>query len=111
MALVQRSLVFDKENGMDDPVKFAVNIDTLKQEFHNVPYFDESLRYTGPALNIVGGNSRIYDFSVYQNVFPNQVDGKDVVTIEDAGHWVHFDKPVETINLIENFLKKIDTAE
>ena len=64
-------MVFDNENGWDDPVKFAINLDALKREFANIPFFDETLRYYGPALNIVGGKSRQYDFSVYQKVFPN----------------------------------------
>ena len=95
-----RSLVFDKENGEDDPVKFAINIDSLKDQFQNIPFFDESLRYNGPGLNLVGGKSRIYDFEVYKKIFPNYVEGRDVVTIEEAGHWVHFDKPVETVSEI-----------
>ena len=103
-------MVSDNDHGENDPVKFAINIETLRNEFQNIPYFDESLRFTGPALNIVGGRSRIYDFEVYQKVFPNYVDGEDVVTIQDAGHWVHFDKPVETIALIEKFLSKVDHA-
>ena len=39
------------------------------------------------------------------------VEGEDVVTIEDAGHWVHFDKPLETIAVIDKFLKRIDGKE
>lgn len=65
IALVQRSLVSVSSHQFDDPVKFAINIETLRREFQNIPYFDESMRFTGPALNIVGGRSRIYDFSVY----------------------------------------------
>ena len=55
----------DKDNGPDDPVQFAINLPALKDQFQNIPYFDESLRYEGPALNIVGGKSRQYDFEVY----------------------------------------------
>jgi len=32
----------------------------------------------------------------------------DVVVVEDAGHWVHFDKPQETKQLINDFLFKLD---
>jgi pimeloyl-ACP methyl ester carboxylesterase len=28
--------------------------------------------------------------------------------VEDAGHWVHFDKPQETIKIIASFLDQID---
>ena len=101
-----RSLVLDKDNKEDDPVKFAVNIAALQNQFPNIPYFDESLVYHGPSLNIVGGNSRIYDFDIYKKVFPNIEEGRHVVTIADAGHWVHFDKPVETIAEIDRFLRE-----
>ena len=40
-------------------------------------------------------------------MFPNYTEA-DVVTIEDAGHWVHFDKPIETMNLVEQFLARVD---
>ena len=73
-----------------------------------MPFFDESLRYHGPGLNIVGGKSRQYDFEVYKKVFPNYVESRDVITVADAGHWVHFDKPVETVALINDFLQRID---
>ena len=56
----------------------------------------------------MGGRSRVYDFEVYQKVFPKSVNGREVVTIPDAGHWVHFDKPLETVAVIEQFLKRID---
>ena len=108
MALVQRSLVIGKGHGYDDPIKYAINIETLLRQFSNIPYFDESLRYEGPSLNIVGGKSKNYDFESYQKIFPNCTE-KDVVTIEEAGHWVHFDKPIETLDAIEQFLQKIDS--
>jgi pimeloyl-ACP methyl ester carboxylesterase len=41
-------------------------------------------------------------------VFPNIGEG-NVVVVPDAGHWVHFDKPVETIKLISGFLDDIDS--
>ena len=62
VTLVHRSLASGKPN---DPVKFAINLPALKTHFAQIPYFDESLRYYGPALNIVGGRSRHYEFEVY----------------------------------------------
>jgi pimeloyl-ACP methyl ester carboxylesterase len=56
----------------------------------------------------VGGRSRIYPFEKYQKIFPNIKEG-DVAIVEGAGHWVHFDKPLETIQLIADFLKRVDS--
>mmetsp|Transcript_16025 Transcript_16025/g.20273 ORF Transcript_16025/g.20273 Transcript_16025/m.20273 type:complete len:236 (+) Transcript_16025:137-844(+) len=71
VTLVHRSLVSGPGYGPSDPVKFSINLKALKTQFANIPYFDETLRFHGPALNIVGGRSRMYEFSVYQKVFPN----------------------------------------
>ena len=43
-------------------LEWAINLDTLKSEFINIPYFDEELKFFGQAYNIVGGNSRQYSF-------------------------------------------------
>ena len=45
-----------------DEVKWLVNIESLIKDFKNIPYFDESLRYYGPILHIVGGKSNQYPF-------------------------------------------------
>ena len=88
-------------------LEWAINLQALRDQFSNVPYFDESLRYYGPSYNIVGGRSRIYELDQYTKVFPNQTQA-EVVTVDDAGHWVHFDKPAETIALAAHFLEQID---
>ena len=48
-----------------DEVQWLVNVEALMREFQNIPYFDESLRYNGPTLQVVGGKSRIYPFESY----------------------------------------------
>ncbi len=90
-----------------DEVQWLVNVEALMREFRNIPYFDESLRFHGSTLQIVGGRSKIYEYESYQKIFPN-IQKEDVVIVEDAGHWVHFDKPLETVELISKFLNKVD---
>ena len=48
------------------------------------------------AYQIVGGKSLRYELEEYQKVFPRMPES-NVRVVEDAGHWVHFDKPLETI--------------
>ena len=43
----------------------------------------------------MGAKSRVYPFSAYENVFVGLPE-ENVVTL-DCGHWVHYEKPVETI--------------
>jgi esterase len=91
-----------------DEVKWLVNVEVLLRDFKNIPFFDETHRYHGPALMIVGGRSKIYDFDKYQKVFP-KITQKDIQIVADAGHWVHYDKPLETISLISEFIDKVDS--
>ena len=55
---------------------------------------------------IMGSRSRVYPDEVYTKVFPG-LPTDNLITLE-AGHWVHFDKPLETLDLIEQFLGRID---
>ena len=43
----------------------------------------------------------------FKNIFENFNISTDVVTIKDAGHWLHYQKPYEFITEISTFLQKI----
>ena len=49
---------------------------------------------------------KLNDFS---DSFPSAKE-QDIVYIDGAGHWVHSDKPHETIHQITNFIDKIDNT-
>ena len=88
-----------------------INIESIHRNFQEVPTFDTSLRYDGDnVFHLVGERSLQYDFERYQNIFPN-IKKDNVNVVEGAGHWVHFDKPLETIQLVSRFLKDIDESE
>ena len=55
----------------------------------------------------MGARSRVYPYGDYEKVFKN-LPADNLVTL-DAGHWVHFDKPIETLNTLREFLDKIDS--
>ena len=77
-------------------------------EFDNIPYFDESKKTDGKNMFfIMGARSRVYPYGDYEKVFKN-LPADNLVTL-DAGHWVHFDKPIETLNTLREFLDKIDS--
>jgi len=52
VALISKNL--DKKH---DNVKWLVNARSIHTNFNNIPWFDESLRYYGPSLHLVGGKS------------------------------------------------------
>jgi pimeloyl-ACP methyl ester carboxylesterase len=62
--------------------------------------------YHGETLIIEGGNSLNLGLDAYKHQFPN-LDEPNVKAVPDAGHWVHYDKPYDTITLISEFLSKV----
>ena len=105
VALVDRCL--DPKNPDAGDLKWVTNVETLKKEFDNIPYFDESIKANGKHMYfLMGARSRVYPVSAYKKVFTDLPD-RNIVTL-DAGHWVHFEKPLETLASIGGFLEQID---
>lgn len=78
-------------------IKWITNIETLFSQFDNIPYYDESVKGVGGnVFFLMGARSRIYKFDDFTNVFKD-LPSNNIVTL-DAGHWVHFEKPTETLS-------------
>ena len=54
----------------------------------------------------MGLKSRIYTHDQFQRVF-TELPEENVKWL-NAGHWVHFEKPIDTIKLVAEILTKID---
>uniref|UniRef100_A0A7S3FWF3 Uncharacterized protein n=1 Tax=Strombidium rassoulzadegani TaxID=1082188 RepID=A0A7S3FWF3_9SPIT len=102
------NLLLTNMDKKSDLIQWMANIDAIYHNFQEVRAFNEDLRFHKDTVyQIVGEKSLIYEHSQYQKVFP-QIAEENVVIVKDAGHWVHFEKPQETIELISRFLKDID---
>jgi pimeloyl-ACP methyl ester carboxylesterase len=89
---------------------WTCNMPAIYKNQDNIFGFEFLGQYTGnDVLLILGGNSYKYDNQTFRPVFPNLKD-ENVVIIPGAGHWVHSEKPAETINAISDFLLYIDCA-
>jgi esterase len=63
--------------------------------------------YSGPSFFIRGRNSRYIqdeDREQIKKIFPKS----NLVTIEDAGHWIHAEKPTEFLSALRTFLASLD---
>ncbi len=64
------------------------------------------LSYDGDALFLAGSNSR-YISSKHipdiQKMFPSFA----VQSISEAGHWIHIDQPISTINAVADFVDRL----
>ena len=84
---------------------WKMNTTLLRKEYENIiaPMPTES-SYDGPTLFIRGGNSQYItdeDIPLILELFPQA----EIVTVEDAGHWLHAEKPAEVMELIKNFVQ------
>lgn len=84
---------------------WKANFPSLHKEYDSLRQAIESkTTFDGKALFVRGGNSnyvRDTDMDYILQLFPNA----ELVTIPDAGHWVHADKPDELLNLLMSTLE------
>ncbi len=70
--------------------------------------FDILGRYSGKdVLILMGERSAHYDFEVFTNIFPG-LQRENFKIVPGASHWVHADKPKETLEILVSFLNSID---
>lgn len=95
-----KNLNREKEGGYS----WKMNLDLLTNEIEAI--IDDTLipfPIPLPTLFIRGGESGYIldsDFDKIEALFPNS----EIETIEEAGHWVHAEKPQELLGLIQGFL-------
>ncbi len=86
--------------------RWKMNLDAIFKNYHAIlNELEWDFPFELPTLFIRGGLSgyiRDEDWSDILEVFPNA----RLETIEDSGHWVHAEAPVEFYNLVHSFLMK-----
>ena len=87
--------------------RWKANIESIYQHYENITTNSLHLQdcFEGESLFIKGGSSERYimpedDWPTILHHFPNAL----LQIVEDAGHWVHAEKPVLTTKIILDFL-------
>ncbi|CAH1800543.1 unnamed protein product [Owenia fusiformis] len=87
-----------------DEIHWGINLDTIDRCFEKIADFPKFTNcFQGDTLFIAGRNSqhiRKIDFPLIKQLFPES----RVEYIEDAGHWVHVEKPREFMKAVIQFL-------
>lgn len=87
--------------------EWKMNLPVIKANYEDIiDPIDTYNVYEGPALFIRGGKSNYIldeDKIHIKKLFPYA----EFLTIEDAGHWVHADKPQDTYNAIAEFADEL----
>lgn len=80
--------------------QWKMNLDLLDKNYTEIMGWNLLDSYSQvPALFVRGGKSSYIldkDHTGIFNVFPNA----DIQTVDDAGHWIHAEKPVELLNIV-----------
>lgn len=84
--------------------KWKFNVDVLKRDYVNILVeINSSTSFDGDVLFIRGGNSLYVqekDLALIEKLFPNY----KLVTVEQAGHWLHADKPKVVLDEVLKFM-------
>jgi pimeloyl-ACP methyl ester carboxylesterase len=92
------------KDGANKKMDWRFNLKTITREYENVRVAVPFYKSEVPALVIRGGKSNYVnanDLEELKSRYPKM----EVVTIEDAGHWVHAEKPKEFLEAVLAFIK------
>jgi pimeloyl-ACP methyl ester carboxylesterase len=100
-----RQFVMKGLDRVDDAhYKWKFNVDVLKRDYINILVeINSTHSFLGEALFIRGGNSLYVqekDLPLIEKLFPNY----QLVTVEQAGHWLHADKPKVVFEEVLKFM-------
>ncbi len=94
--------IYWKDNGTEY-MDWRFNLTTISNKYDNIRVAVPHFKSNTPALIISGEKSNYIskqDEDVFKTIF---LDCK-LLTISDAGHWVHAEKPVEFFSAVLNFI-------
>ena len=89
----------------DGSFKWKMNLAVIHRNYHEINKSVDGMPFSNPALFLRGGKSGYVqetDTTEINRLFPKS----SMVTIQDAGHWIHADAPEEFVRVVLDFLLK-----
>jgi len=92
-------------------IEWRFNLDAMIENIDELAKFSDlgAQPFSKPTLFVFGGNSDHYknaDMGIIKSLFPNVV----IEAIPDAGHFVHAEKPLEFVEIVNQFVSTLDNA-
>lgn len=101
---VRDFLLTNLQRAADGTFQWRINVPVIREYFDEVTGWPDGAGvYDGPAFFIRGGNSD-YVLPEYHEAMRRQFPRCVLKTVENAGHWVHSEKPEALQRLVGNFL-------
>ncbi len=89
--------------------RWRINLDAIEANISAILQFPDDLKgkqCQQPSLFIGGANSP-YMKDIYNKAIFDYFPATEIIMLEDAGHWLHSDKPKEFIGSITDFIQYI----
>ena len=107
VGLVSQNLGYTKHPQLPGTY-WTCNMDGIYSNLDRIFDFEAYGVYPGDDVQLIlGGNSYKYEPEAFKTVFP-KLNDKNIVIVPGAGHWVHAEKPEETVVAISDFLLYLD---
>ncbi len=90
----------------EDGFKWRINLASIRSHLNDIigfPQLDKEAKFNKPALFIAGENSGYIKPEHHPEIFKLYPDA-EIISIPDAGHWVHADQPQLVLQNIKDFL-------
>jgi len=84
------------------------DVHTLRKHYDEVRGFTVPVgsKYDGPVVLMRGGRSGYIDPQIQEEVMAKYFTNCDFSVIEDAGHWLHAEKPAVFVQQLRDFLDR-----
>ncbi|GFO01190.1 abhydrolase domain-containing protein 11 [Plakobranchus ocellatus] len=104
-------LLTNLKQAEDGQVRWRNNLDAFINNFDDIMDFlpPEGATFTKPTLFVFGEKSQHYSPQGVEKVktlFPQA----EIVSIKDAGHFVHAEKPLEFVKVVQDFCDGLDAS-
>ncbi|KAI8367300.1 Alpha/Beta hydrolase protein [Blakeslea trispora] len=96
-----------KKNKTDGVYQFRVPLGILENALAHLGEFRQKGQYHGPTLFMTGSKSPFRKpFQRTPQLVPLYFPNADIVTVEDAGHWIQAEKPDEFLSITTEFINR-----
>jgi len=105
------SLIMCLDRKQQSKATWKINLEVICEAQEELFGFERFGEYDGPVLFLAGKDSFQYEIEkdrrFYLTTFPN-IREQDIIHVEGAGHWLHYEKQDFTISSVAKFLREID---
>lgn len=110
--LVWTNVLHEKENNH----RWRINLPSIIEYYNKILEFVPNSEnvYQGKIQIIRGGKSEYIleeHFKNFTDIFKNLNKNTDIITIKDASHFVHFEKPYEVIKILSETIENVRTND